>query len=63
MVDAKNMVDADEAGLLTTLRNLWPYMWPSERSDLKRRVVYAALFMVLGKLVTKPSTQVAATLS
>ncbi len=27
-------------------------MWPSDRPDLKRRVVYASLFMVLAKIVT-----------
>ncbi|MEM7215850.1 MAG: ABC transporter ATP-binding protein/permease [Pseudomonadota bacterium] len=49
---ANNIVDADEAGLLNTLGNLWPYMWPKDRPDLKLRVVYATLFMVLGKIVT-----------
>jgi len=46
------LVDAGEAGLLRTLRNLWPYMWPSERPDLKRRVIYATIFMVVAKIVT-----------
>ena len=36
----------------STLRNLWPYMWPSERPDLKMRVVWASLFLVLAKLLT-----------
>ena len=49
---ARNAVDADEAGLLRTLKNLWPYMWPKERPDLKLRVVYATFFMVLGKIIT-----------
>ncbi|MEM9330948.1 MAG: ABC transporter ATP-binding protein/permease [Pseudomonadota bacterium] len=47
-----NKVDADEASLLKTLRNLWPYMWPEDRPDLKMRVVYASLFMIAGKVVT-----------
>ncbi|MGI9350980.1 MAG: ABCB family ABC transporter ATP-binding protein/permease [Rhizobiaceae bacterium] len=47
-----NAVDADEAGLLRTLRNLWPYMWPQDRPDLKMRVVYASFFMILGKIIT-----------
>jgi len=48
----KNKVDADEAGLLNTLSGLWPYMWPTDRPDLKLRVVYASLFMLIGKIVT-----------
>lgn len=45
-------VDAGEPGLMNTLTNLWPYMWPADRADLKRRVVYASLFMLIGKVVT-----------
>jgi ATP-binding cassette, subfamily B, heavy metal transporter len=39
-------------GLFKTLLNLWPYIWPSGRDDLKRRVVYAMLLLVLAKLAT-----------
>ncbi|MEM9277710.1 MAG: ABC transporter ATP-binding protein/permease [Pseudomonadota bacterium] len=54
MTDVKitNAVDADEASLLKTLQNLWPYMWPKDRPDLKMRVVYATFFMVAAKVVT-----------
>lgn len=45
-------VDAGRGGMTGTLVNLWPYMWPSDRPDLKRRVLYASIFMVVGKLVT-----------
>ena len=45
-------VSADPGTLWKTLSNLWPYMWPSDRPDLKRRVVYASIFMVLAKIVT-----------
>jgi len=48
----KPMVDAGRGGMTGTLVNLWPYMWPTDRPDLKRRVFYAAVFMVIGKLVT-----------
>ena len=48
----KPIVSADRGGMWSTLYNLWPYMWPSDRADLKLRVVYATFFMVLGKLVT-----------
>ncbi len=45
-------VDAGRGGMKGTLINLWPYMWPSDRPDLKRRVLYASIFMVVGKIVT-----------
>ena len=32
-------VSADGGALFQTLRRLWPYIWPSDRRDLKRRVV------------------------
>ncbi|WP_019995691.1 ABCB family ABC transporter ATP-binding protein/permease [Aureimonas ureilytica] len=35
-----------------TLKNLWPYMWPQERPDLKRRVLWASFFLVLAKFLT-----------
>jgi ABC-type transport system involved in Fe-S cluster assembly fused permease/ATPase subunit len=34
-----------------TLANLWPYMWPAARTDLKMRVVWASLFLVVAKIV------------
>ena len=37
--------------MFATLRNLWPYMWPADRADLKLRVVWASLFLVIAKLV------------
>lgn len=46
------MVQASDGNILTTLKNLWPYMWPSSRPDLKRRVIWAFLFMILAKIVT-----------
>ena len=48
---ANKTVSAD-AGTMETLRNLWPYMWPSDRPDLKARVVWAAIFLVAAKLLT-----------
>jgi len=45
-------VDADETNLLTTVRNLWPYMWPSDRPDLKVRVVLAIGALLLSKVAT-----------
>jgi ATP-binding cassette subfamily B protein len=35
----------------STLLNLWPYMWPADRPDLKARVVWATVFLFVAKLV------------
>jgi ATP-binding cassette subfamily B protein len=35
----------------STLLNLWPYMWPADRADLKARVVWATVFLFVAKLV------------
>lgn len=48
---ANKTVTADNSGTFNTIKNLWPYMWPSDRPDLKLRVVWAFLFLVLSKLV------------
>lgn len=37
---------------LATVKGLWPYMWPSDRPDLKLRVMWAAAFLVAAKLAT-----------
>jgi ATP-binding cassette, subfamily B, heavy metal transporter len=38
--------------MLVTLTKLWPYMWPSNRPDLKRRVGLALGVLVAAKIVT-----------
>jgi ATP-binding cassette, subfamily B, heavy metal transporter len=38
--------------LLPTMAHLWPYIWPSDRADLKLRVVAAMLLLLLAKLAT-----------
>nr|WP_275592363.1 ABC transporter ATP-binding protein/permease [Aquamicrobium sp. NLF2-7] len=35
---------------MKTLVNLWPYMWPSDRADLKARVIWATVLLVAAKL-------------
>lgn len=44
-------VSADSGQTLRTIFNLWPYMWPSDRPDLKIRVLWALFYLVLSKLV------------
>jgi ATP-binding cassette, subfamily B, heavy metal transporter len=41
-----------EATLAGTVRQLWPYIWPTERVDLKFRVLLAVVFMVAAKFAT-----------
>ncbi|HRP79173.1 MAG TPA: ABC transporter ATP-binding protein/permease [Aquamicrobium sp.] len=48
---SEKTVSADSGSTLRTLANLWPYMWPADRADLKLRVVWASIFLVIAKLV------------
>jgi ATP-binding cassette, subfamily B, heavy metal transporter len=41
-----------KATLLRTLVHLWPYIWPSDRRDLKLRVLAATVLLFLAKLAT-----------
>ncbi|MEO8686031.1 MAG: ABC transporter ATP-binding protein/permease [Devosia sp.] len=38
--------------MLGTVKNLWPYMWPSGRADLKLRVVLAIGALLVSKVAT-----------
>src|SRR6266571_3492299 len=41
-----------DGSLLSTLVGLWPYIWPSNRRDLKLRVVIAMVLLLFAKLAT-----------
>src|SRR5262245_17943020 len=45
-------VSGDRGALLTTLIHLWPYIWPSDRRDLKWRIALASALLFLAKLAT-----------
>jgi ATP-binding cassette subfamily B protein len=45
-------ISADRGALLRTLVHLWPYIWPSDRADLKLRVVLATVLLLAAKLTT-----------
>ncbi|QEE47251.1 ABC transporter ATP-binding protein/permease [Rhizobium sp. WL3] len=47
----KKTVSADDGNPMQTLVNLWPYMWPADRLDLKMRVVWATAFLLISKFV------------
>ncbi|MCD7108991.1 ABC transporter ATP-binding protein/permease [Rhizobium sp. DKSPLA3] len=51
MTDQKKTVSADAGNPLRTILNLWPYMWPSDRADLKMRVVWATVILLIAKVV------------
>ncbi len=42
-------VDA-EGSAAQTLRSLWPYIWPADRADLKKRVAIAMVALLGGKI-------------
>ena len=42
----------EKATLIGTLAHLWPYIWPSDRADLKMRVVWSMVLLLVAKLAT-----------
>ena len=48
----KPRVSGDRGALLTAMVHLWPYVWPSDRRDLKVRVLVASALLLLAKLTT-----------
>src|SRR5690348_2403324 len=43
---------AEQATLVSTLVHLWPYIWPSDRADLKMRVMWSVVLLLVAKLAT-----------
>src|SRR5579864_2737331 len=50
--ESNTRISADRGALLTTIMRLWPYIWPSDRSDLKLRVLGAMVLLLAAKLAT-----------
>ena len=48
----KPSVNADEGSVFATIKNLWTYMWPADRADLRLRVVLAIGALLLSKVAT-----------
>jgi ATP-binding cassette subfamily B protein len=42
----------EKATLIGTLLHLWPYIWPGDRADLKMRVVWSMVLLLVAKLAT-----------
>ncbi len=48
----KPSVSADEGSVFSTVKNLWSYMWPADRPDLRLRVLLAIGALLLSKVAT-----------
>jgi ATP-binding cassette, subfamily B, heavy metal transporter len=42
----------EQATLIGTLVHLWPYIWPGDRADLRMRVVWSVVLLLVAKLAT-----------
>src|SRR6202142_1363484 len=42
----------ERATLIGTLAHLWPYIWPGDRVDLKMRVVWSVVLLLVAKVAT-----------
>ena len=51
-VASESPVSADRGALVTTVIRLWPYIWPSDRADLKLRVLGAMVLLLIAKFAT-----------
>jgi ABC-type transport system involved in Fe-S cluster assembly fused permease/ATPase subunit len=51
-VDKKPSVSADDGSVFRTIGNLWTYMWPADRPDLRFRVVLAIGALLVSKIAT-----------
>src|ERR1700730_10392992 len=48
----KREVSAEGGSLFIIMRALWPYIWPSDRRDLKLRVGFSMVLLLVAKLAT-----------
>ena len=52
IADSESRISAARGALLSTIVRLWPYIWPSDRADLKIRVLGSLLLLLAAKLAT-----------
>src|SRR6187401_3127803 len=50
--ESESRVSAGRGSLVQTVVPLWPYIWPSDRGDLKTRVLGSLLLLLAAKLAT-----------
>ena len=55
---APSGVSPEKATLIGTLAHLWPYIWPGDRADLKMRVVWSMVLLLVAKLATLQTTRI-----
>jgi ATP-binding cassette subfamily B protein len=48
----KREVSGDGGAMFSTLVHLWPYIWPTDRRDLKTRVIIATVLLFAAKFAT-----------
>src|SRR5215469_8480804 len=48
----RRVAGAAGGNLVATIVNLWPYIWPADRRDLKTRVIFATVLLFAAKLAT-----------
>lgn len=41
-----------DASMWATVKGFWPYLWPEDRVDLRWRIVWATVLLIIAKLVT-----------
>ncbi|MDB5526863.1 MAG: transporter family protein [Rhizobium sp.] len=51
MAGKDKTVSGESGKTMQTIVNLWPYMWPSDRPDLKMRVVWATVILLAAKAI------------
>src|SRR5271166_4971713 len=51
-IEFRRMAGAASGNLVATIVNLWPYIWPADRRDLKARVIFATVLLFVAKLAT-----------
>src|SRR5262244_1803713 len=50
--EPRRMAAPAGGNLVATIVNLWPYIWPADRRDLKARVIFATVLLFFAKLAT-----------
>ncbi|MGJ5203681.1 ABCB family ABC transporter ATP-binding protein/permease [Bradyrhizobium sp. HKCCYLR20261] len=49
---AESPASLEQGTLAGTLRHLWPFIWPSDRADLKMRVLWSVVLLLAAKVAT-----------
>ncbi|CAM5769432.1 ABC transporter ATP-binding protein/permease [Labrys miyagiensis] len=48
---APKRISADQGAFIHTMKQMWPYMWPKDRPDLRMRVVWAFVLLLLTNFI------------